>query len=442
MKQKVAVLLIMSVLISTLFGCEYAAGKLGSGFSQGGVTSEDVSYDGFSEVDKRLFDITSEYYEAKSLTLGFESLPKEEMKECYNKIDESIYFVSSEKKDGLYKTRKATLDGVTLSEAELRVVIASYLADHPEVFWLDNNFEYASDESGTVLQFSSFMSADEIENEALAVIDKAKSILSGLIKGLSEYDRELYIHDALIDSCEYDDGVLTIDDNFRAFTLLGALQDESAVCEGYSRAFQYLLSICGIESYCVLGTGEDELHMWNVVSIYDNWYYVDTTWDEDEDSGICYDYFNLSEDQLSYSHSINYDFTALSDEEICGDENTPPKSFNIATFTCTDGDMTYYMNKGVSIDGIGPMNKEKLTSEIERAAESSEDDEFSIFLYIDTDYIHYDYAVNNLFYSGEYLIFQAIDEANYRMDKTVDRNSVSIKKIRELSAVNVYLTFE
>ena len=444
MKRKVAVLLILSVIICTLCGCKVDLNKYSGTNIQG--TSEvsildDVTCEGFEEVDRDLFSVSSDF-ETKPLRVGYESLSREEMKECYNRIDESVFFVSAQDSDGYYKTRKVTLQNVTLSEAELRVIIAAYFGDNPQIFWLDNNFEYASNEKKTVLQFTSFLSASEIEEDAEKLRDVTDQIMNGISSDFSEYDRELYLHDVLIESCEYDEEVSSIEDNFRAFTVVGALLDKSAVCEGYSRAYQYLLSVAGIESYCVLGTGEDELHMWNAVSICDNWYYVDTTWDEDEDGGVCYDYFNMSSEQIEASHIVNDDFTVFSDEEICGDEYTPPQSFNIASFDCNDESLSYHMQNGLCIDGIGAGNKERLTQEIVRKAEEAEGEKFTLYLWIDTDYLDYDYAVNNIFYSGEYLIFHAIDSANYRMYKTVDRDSVSIRKIPELSAVNVYLTLE
>lgn len=444
MKHTVAILLIISVIICTLCGCNITKESITSVFSPNSSQpgkDDDNAPDGFSTVSRDVFEISGENSDPVSLTLGYDSLPSDNMKECYNRIDESIYFVTDEKQDGLYKTQKIVLEKVNMSEAQLRVVIAAYFADHPQVFWLDNNFEYASSESKTVLQFSSFMSADEIEKEAKKLTEQIQDILNEMPSELSEYDKEVFLHDALIGLCEYDDDVKNIEDNFRAFTATGALVEGSAVCEGYSRAFQYLLSLAGIESYCVVGTGEGELHMWNAVKIYDGWYYVDTTWDEDDDSGVCYDYFNLSETQLSYSHSINYDFSSYSDEEICGSDGSP-QSFNIATFVCADDTMTYHRQKGVFIDGVGAGNKEKLTQGIVNAASEAQGEEFTLYIYIDTEYLDYDYAVNNIFYSGEYLVFYAIDDANERMYKSVDRDSVSIKKVRELDGVNVYLKLE
>ena len=61
---------------------------------------------------------------------------------------------------------------------------------------------------------------------------------------MSELDRELYLFDSLASRCSYDTEAASNGENWKAYTQYGALVDGKAVCEGYARAMQSLLS-CG-----------------------------------------------------------------------------------------------------------------------------------------------------------------------------------------------------
>lgn len=87
------------------------------------------------------------------------------------------------------------------------------------------------------------------------------------------------VHNWLIETVTY--GGSTKDQH----TIYGALADNKAVCEGYARAFKYLMDASGIPCILASGTGtnsqgEEENHAWNYVQINENWYAVDVTWDD------------------------------------------------------------------------------------------------------------------------------------------------------------------
>ena len=89
------------------------------------------------------------------------------------------------------------------------------------------------------------------------------------------------------------------------------LVNGEAVCEGYARTAQLLLNLSGVRNYLV--TGESDVtgsgsagHMWNVVTIGGENYYLDVTWDDiDEQTNEidgCYLYFNVPEEIISRDH--------------------------------------------------------------------------------------------------------------------------------------------
>lgn len=447
MKKRFASLFLILTLILSLSACDIAEiPRLGTTDSPHTQTTEGVAeYKGYTYVDRNLFDFRSDNYNKKELNYGYNSLPNDDMKACYDEIDKSVYYISDTKNTdtSTHKTLKVALKGDRpLTEAEIRVTIAAYFGDHPQVFWIDNNFEYALGENSTVIQLFSFMGAGELEDAAVKMNSKIDEIFTNMEEGLDEYERELFLHDIIVKFCTYNNDVSTVSDDFAAFTSYGALVKGDVVCEGYSRSLQLLLSVAGIESYCVLGVGQSELHMWNCVNIDGNWYYTDATWNEDDTAGVSYDYFNLSKAQMSLDHSFNPLFTDLSEDEICGSTDGSPKSFNIIAPDGNREDMNYYVKSAVCVKNLDEADKESIVSAIKKAAVASQNEDFAVYLYIDESLGYY-YAIDDIFYSGDYIVFDAIDDVNAEgLAYTIDRNSVGTRKVEALRGVNVYLCKE
>lgn len=87
-------------------------------------------------------------------------------------------------------------------------------------------------------------------------------------------------------------------------------------CEGYAKAFQYLLQKAGMQSFLITGSstnpvsGTAEGHAWNVVRVAGEYYHVDTVWD-DQGEHIFYAYFNKTTDAISEDHTIDTTAYAL-----------------------------------------------------------------------------------------------------------------------------------
>ncbi|MCR5657501.1 MAG: leucine-rich repeat protein [Butyrivibrio sp.] len=127
-----------------------------------------------------------------------------------------------------------------------------------------------------------------------------------------DYNKELIIHDALINAMEYNHPVADGNKRFDvAHTAYGAFVDKSPVCDGYAKAFKMLLNKAGIEAHVVAGDSTGGGHAWNIVKIAGNFYEVDVTWD-DRTIGDSYlykniylhDYFNRTTDDF-LSHTID-----------------------------------------------------------------------------------------------------------------------------------------
>lgn len=171
------------------------------------------------------------------------------------------------------------------------------LLDNPDMFFIDITKMYllthsttyafrgttyevsigASDEVGSYLN-------DNFDESSVQVADtKLKSLKKVILKKLEgdDIDKIQQIHDYLVENLEYDSTF----SNDNIYNIYGALINNSTVCEGYAKAFKYLLDAAGIPCVMISGTaqntkGQTETHAWNYVLLDGKWYAIDVTWDD------------------------------------------------------------------------------------------------------------------------------------------------------------------
>ena len=174
--------------------------------------------------------------------------------------------------------------------------IEAYTYDNPEIFYLSPNKMYLNIETITSSSGVSynvyinngnesnyftddFSSKTQVEN-AIKQVEKVKNSLVSKSTG-NTYDDIKMVHDYLVENIEYDSTL----SKSNIYDVYGALVNHVSVCEGYARAFKYILDEIGIPCVLGIGTGtnsrgETERHAWNYVEIEGNWYAVDSTWDD------------------------------------------------------------------------------------------------------------------------------------------------------------------
>lgn len=139
----------------------------------------------------------------------------------------------------------------------------------------------------------------EILNACQAVIGKAG------FSALSDYEKELAVHDWMIGSGGYDTNELNNltreqanpdNDNPYGFLIGGV-----GICRGYTSTFQLFMDLLGIECISVSGQSHStrEEHAWNMVRLEGEWYCVDVTWDDPVTDGTvsaktAHKYFNVT----------------------------------------------------------------------------------------------------------------------------------------------------
>ncbi len=155
--------------------------------------------------------------------------------------------------------------------------------------------------------------------EDYSTLQKALSVINNLkATAVNDYDIIKGAHDWVVRNTNYDhmnyvEG--TIPDT--SFMERAVFEYGTAVCEGYAKAFGLLMKLAGIECHYVTGLAYNGLysfgigHAWNIVKLDGSYYHIDTTWDDpswDEDR-IRYDYFLISDAQMSLDHEWQYDYT-------------------------------------------------------------------------------------------------------------------------------------
>lgn len=139
---------------------------------------------------------------------------------------------------------------------------------HPELFYVGSGMGYSY--YGTTI-FAIRPVYLYTEEETAQLNARAEEVLSGLEEGWTDLQKLLYLHDWLVTHCEYD---LT----YTRYSAYDALVDGSAVCQGYSLAYQLLLQKAGMEASVVSSDGMN--HAWNLVTLGGKQYYADCTWDD------------------------------------------------------------------------------------------------------------------------------------------------------------------
>ena len=299
---------------------------------------------------------------------------------------------------------------------DVAVVRGALIADHPDNFWLPHYYVTATgaDGEGNLTALMMFSSSLELSPAYLvtrsekaymeAELERAVEEITSLVTATEPFEIELQLHDLLCQRVSYSDDK----NDEMIYTAYGALVNGKAICEGYTRAMQLLLSKFGILSTTVSGVAENEGHMWNLVNIDGNWYHLDVTWN-DADGFISHEYFNITDSEISLDHTFSKDYTELLSEELSGG-----MAFNISKPPCTESAADYFVNKGLIFD-VGK------TEELAEQIAVSPDDIIEV-KFANTD-AKKDFTVNTSLYVDE--INAQIAQKHPEADCYIGRVSVS-----------------
>ena len=382
---------------------------------------------GYTEIDRLSFE-GSAYYTPYRCDISYHTLTDDEQA-LYDGLLEKAYRVYPEADDsGFYHCEQVLCEDMTLSALEIRTALKAVYDDHPELYWISSSFKHLSDKSRnyTAVQMFSVISPDRIISETAALREAVDSFLLSVDEGMSEYEREKSVHDYLIDSCDYSSQAASADSALgleEYYSVYGALVRGEAVCEGYARAFQLISNLLGLKTVGITGMSkgrsdsEEELHMWNAVSLDGDWVLTDVTWDDQEELFQRYDYFNLPESEMNKDHTPSKLLSELSEDEI-EDDSFTAVSLNLFVPPCEEDGWQYYVRE---CPILSDFDGREVIDALFGAAERGEE---QLQFYVDPESLDVTYAAEALFKDPQYF-FDYIRDVNDRLEYTmIDTTSV------------------
>lgn len=240
-----------------------------------------------------------------------------------------------------YET-KVVVKNIHYSKEDIDKVYLAVLNDNPHFFYFDQRrLEYRWDLASVEINLNYLLSEADCRKYAKIVNEKAGKILQyAKLDGKSDYEKVKTIHDILSGRVQYAYEWLDCDRGMEflyAHSILGVFCPKKSVCEGIAKAYKLLLNAVGVKCIVVSGQLKSDStsanHAWNIVKIDGKTYHVDSTND------ICnstkeytnYDYFCLSDEQISFSHSgfdgmpqcddIKYDFFYCNGADITSERS-------------------------------------------------------------------------------------------------------------------------
>lgn len=258
--------------------------------------------------------------DARRLSIGLDEASIEEVKArqsskyCYSVMDSSLHDLYAE----IYIILSMNASDIKISTTDpeqLKYVFHCVFNDHPEIYWV-NGYSYIIHELGGVTQYMTFSgkyiyTPEERANFQVYIDAYVNNCLGGISTIATDYDKVKYVYEYIINHTQY---VLNSRDNQN---IISVFMFGESVCQGYAKAFQYLMDRLGIPCTMVAGkvyTGEG--HAWNLVNIGGSYYYVDPTWGDSSyvldggrvsslDMPINYDFLNITTDELTKTHIID-----------------------------------------------------------------------------------------------------------------------------------------
>ena len=284
----------------------------------------------------------SESFEINELTINMNSYYYNKLNNGQKKIYESIANAVKNFQSE-FPIRDYVADNKENFAQEVSVAIAAFINDHPEVFYIESQYStytlsgFNGDIGYIKLNYTE-STLEDVNSKIEIIKQKIQEYITGT-ENLSDYEKELYIHDKLAQSVTYSD----LEDLPRAYhTAECPFLENIGVCDGFTKTLQILYDQLGIDSIIVLGVLDDNPHAWNLVNIEDNWYHVDLTSSRSivEETGIItHAYFNLSDermkkiatfdnpellpkaDSLDYNYYIYNDYVVYSTDDMSGKLN-------------------------------------------------------------------------------------------------------------------------
>lgn len=154
-----------------------------------------------------------------------------------------------------------------------------------------------------------------------------KQIVSTFPKNITDDKKVELINKYIVEHAEYaydelNSGRDTLPNGLGIHSPYAILESGKGVCAAYAGLFQMMAKEAGLESKIVVGTSYSYnnwgSHAWNIVKLNDEWYHVDTTWNDVANNGN-YGYLMVGATQIAKDH--NWDQNLYPQTSIAGFSN-------------------------------------------------------------------------------------------------------------------------
>ncbi len=199
---------------------------------------------------------------------------------------------------------------LNLSKEDAILGVVAAMTDHPEVFWHGGRYTLyyngARQLVGVGMSKTArwYTTAAQLAQAQKAFEDAANRVLSQVDTSGSAAMTALRLHDALAAAVTYDYNGAADSVGYEQHTAYNALVKGTAVCDGYAKAYLYLLGRCGIQASMVSSHALN--HAWNLVLLDGDWYETDVTFD-DSGNQLRHTYFNLTTEAMTKAHGGSRD---------------------------------------------------------------------------------------------------------------------------------------
>ena len=177
-----------------------------------------------------------------------------------------------------------------------------YFDDYLKFSYQGHQVIWSGSDNDVVIDFT--VQYDTTAAQEIEITNRINQILLTIISaGMNDEEKAKAIHDWVVLNVAYDT-------TGQRHSIYDALFSGTAVCEGYALLMFRMLEIAGIPVHIIDGTGDGEVHAWNLVYLCSAWFHVDATWDDpipDVPGQVRYNYYNLTDSQIAVDHTWDHD---------------------------------------------------------------------------------------------------------------------------------------
>lgn len=283
-------------------------------------------------------DASADSSQINGKTYFYDQFDNSAYRTVYNQINEAAAAFNSSNQtaqyqDGGYYTAftlsVSNKDWEVIGNDGLQQIVNAVLADHPEYFWMSDNYEVTMASSGelrfallTIECYSLYANGDSravyVNNFDLAV----KAYAATLDENAKDYEKVYLIHNAIINKIYYAADITgKTNKNIYAYTADGVFSSKylSAVTYGYAKAFKAVMDYIDVPCIYIEGQNSDLLDdstdtqkklkeenyinncAWNAVYLGGEWYLINLGLDDPITTtgkeALSYKYFNITDSQ-------------------------------------------------------------------------------------------------------------------------------------------------